>query len=141
MRGLGRGGLGLRRSTGPPVSDRSQWGGNGPSLTELPSGSMQVRGGFDCSGLTKAAYAAAGITLPRVAQDQYDAGPRVPAGAPLLPGDLVFYGMSSNVHHVGLYIGGGYMIDAPRPGEVVRVEPYRFSNDQYLGATRPSAGR
>ncbi|MEV0220299.1 bifunctional lytic transglycosylase/C40 family peptidase [Streptomyces sp. NPDC050704] len=86
------------------------WGGDGPSLTELPSEATQVRGGFDCSGLTKAAYAAAGITLPRVAQDQYDAGPRVPAGEPLLPGDLVFYGSPSNVHHVGLYVGNGYMI-------------------------------
>ncbi|MEV0220677.1 bifunctional lytic transglycosylase/C40 family peptidase [Streptomyces sp. NPDC050704] len=114
-----------------------QWGGNGPSLTELPSGATQVRGGFDCSGLTKAAYAAAGITLPRVAQDQYDAGPRVPAGEPLLPGDLVFYGSPSNVHHVGLYVGNGYMIDAPRPGEVVRLEPYRHRGDDYLAASRP----
>ncbi|WP_367666988.1 C40 family peptidase [Streptomyces sp. DG2A-72] len=84
-------------------------------MTELPSGEPLVSGGFDCSRLTKAAYAAAGITLPRVAQDQYNAGPRVPADAPLLPGDLVFYGTPSNVHHVGLYIGSGHMINAPRP--------------------------
>jgi cell wall-associated NlpC family hydrolase len=57
------------------------WGGNGAQ-----------DGGFDCSGLSKAAYAAAGISLPRTAQTQYDAGPPVPAGQPLLPGDLVFFG-------------------------------------------------
>ncbi|MGH3779632.1 MAG: NlpC/P60 family protein, partial [Pseudonocardiaceae bacterium] len=57
------------------------WGGNGPQ-----------NGGFDCSGLTTAAYAAAGVTLPRTAEAQFRAGPRVPDGQPLLPGDLVFYG-------------------------------------------------
>ena len=55
------------------------WGGDGIH-----------EGGFDCSGLTKAAYAEAGITLPRTAQTQYDAGPLVSLGVPLLPGGLVF---------------------------------------------------
>ncbi|MGH3826313.1 MAG: C40 family peptidase, partial [Pseudonocardiaceae bacterium] len=72
------------------------WGGNGP-----PGGDA----GFDCSGLTKAAYAAAGITLPRVAQDQYNAGPLLPAGQPLQPGDLIFFGASTTtVTHVGIAI-------------------------------------
>lgn len=102
------------------------WGGNGPQ-----------DGGFDCSGLTKAAYAAAGITLPRTADAQYHAGPLVPAGQLLLPGDLVFYGTSTNIHHVGLYIGGGLIVDAPDFGQVVKTEPYRFSGDDYFGATRP----
>ncbi|MFC0432246.1 C40 family peptidase [Kutzneria buriramensis] len=101
------------------------WGGNGAQ-----------DGGFDCSGLTKAAYAAAGISLPRTAQTQYDAGPRVPAGQPLLPGDLVFFGTPSNVHHVGLYIGGGLMIDAPDFGQHVKSEPYTETG--FLGATRPA---
>ncbi|MBE1468214.1 cell wall-associated NlpC family hydrolase [Kibdelosporangium phytohabitans] len=83
------------------------WGGDGPQ-----------EGGFDCSGLTKAAYSAAGITLPRTAHTQFHAGPRVPAGQPLLPGDLVFYGNpATKIHHVGLYIGGGLMIDAPDRGQ------------------------
>ncbi|WP_436778221.1 NlpC/P60 family protein [Yinghuangia sp. YIM S09857] len=103
------------------------WGGDGP-----------VEGGFDCSGLTKAAYAAAGVTLPRVAQDQYAAGPQVPYGAPLLPGDLVFYGTANNIHHVGLYIGDGTMIDAPFTGALVRPEPFRWVGDDYYGATRPA---
>lgn len=102
------------------------WGGNG----------AQDGGGFDCSGLTKAAYAAAGISLPRTAQTQYDAGPRVPEGQPLLPGDLVFYGTTTNVHHVGLYLGGGLMIDAPDFGRRVKTEPY--TETDYLGATRPA---
>ena len=55
------------------------WGGTGA-------------GGFDCSGLVQAAYGRAGVTLPRVAQDQFDAGPAVPAGTAVEPGDLVFFG-------------------------------------------------
>lgn len=102
------------------------WGGDGPA-----------EGGFDCSGLTKAAYAAAGITIPRVAHDQYRAGPKVPYGAPLQPGDLVFYGTAADIHHVGLYIGDGLMIDAPRPGALVRQTRFRWVGDDYYGATRP----
>jgi cell wall-associated NlpC family hydrolase len=105
------------------------WGGDGPTGGDA---------GFDCSGLTRAAYAAANIPLPRVAQDQYDTSPHVPHHAPLLPGDLVFYGTPSHVHHVGIYIGGGHMIDAPHRNQVVREEPYRYNKDDYLGATRPS---
>ncbi|MCE7009920.1 bifunctional lytic transglycosylase/C40 family peptidase [Kibdelosporangium philippinense] len=103
------------------------WGGDGPS-----------EGGFDCSGLTKAAYSAAGINLPRTAHTQYHAGPRVPAGQPLLPGDLVFYGPPSKVRHVGLYIGAGKMIHAPTFGERVQIGSYRWNRDGYLGATRPA---
>jgi cell wall-associated NlpC family hydrolase len=47
-----------------------------------------------------AAYGAAGVTLPRTADAQFRAGPRVPGGQPLLPGDLVFYGTAAHVHHV-----------------------------------------
>ncbi|RSM37875.1 NlpC/P60 family protein [Amycolatopsis balhimycina DSM 5908] len=108
------------------------WGGNGPELGDA---------GFDCSGLTRAAYGAAGIPLPRTSREQYAAGPRVPAGAPLLPGDLVFYATAGRVHHVGLYVGGGNMIDAPDFGQAVRVEPYRHSGDGYIGSTRPVSPR
>ncbi|MFF1679465.1 NlpC/P60 family protein [Streptomyces sp. NPDC058256] len=106
-----------------------EWGGNGPSTGDE---------GFDCSGLTRASYAAAGIALPRTAQEQFDAGPRVPSSQPLKPGDLVFYGdPNGDIHHVGLFIGGGQMIDAPRPGKAIRIEPYRYRGDDYVGATRP----
>ncbi|MEU6355690.1 C40 family peptidase [Streptomyces sp. NPDC047072] len=107
-----------------------EWGGDGPGARDA---------GFDCSGLTKAAYAAAGVPLPRTAQEQFDAGPGVPSGQSLKPGDLVFYGTAVNgIHHVGLYIGAGRMIDAPRPGTSIRIERYRYQGDDYAGATRPA---
>jgi cell wall-associated NlpC family hydrolase len=103
------------------------WGGDGPA-----------EGGFDCSGLTKAAYATAGITIPRVAQAQFDRGPRLPRGADLLPGDLLFYGTDpEHITHVALYIGHGRAIDAPRPGTVVREGP-ATTGPTFQGATRPA---
>lgn len=103
------------------------WGATGPTS-------------YDCSGLTQSAYAAAGIPLPRTAQEQYHRGPHLPAAAPLLPGDLVFYGTPTHIHHVGLYIGAGQMIDAPHTGTTIRIEPYRYRGDDYAGATRPERG-
>ncbi|MBV9141429.1 MAG: bifunctional lytic transglycosylase/C40 family peptidase [Pseudonocardiales bacterium] len=103
------------------------WGGNG------------VRdGGFDCSGLTYAAYHTAGIELPRTAQTQYNTGPLLPTSAPLQPGDLLFYGTPAHIHHVGLYLGTGLMIDAPDTGQTVKIGPYRHPKDDYAGATRPA---
>jgi cell wall-associated NlpC family hydrolase len=104
--------------------------------------------GFDCSGLVQAAYQAAGIRLPRVAQDQFDAGPQLPPGTVLEPGDLVFFGVSGHeVEHVGLDVGTengqAVMVDAPHAGADVRVEPFpsvpgsAFGSAAYLGATRP----
>ena len=85
-------------------------------------------GGFDCSGLTQAAYRRAGIDLPRVAQNQFDAGPPVTGGASVAPGDLIFFGTgSTGVDHVGLYVGAGEMIEAPRPKGDRRLElPFSF---------------
>ncbi len=107
------------------------WGGDGPGAGEA---------GFDCSGLTTAAYAAAGIALPRTAHTQFYAGPHVPDGAVLDPGDLVFYGIPARVHHVGLYLGNGLMVNAPTFGEPVQIAYVRYAGDDYLGATRPAAG-
>lgn len=106
------------------------WGGDGPAAGEA---------GFDCSGLTKAAYGAAGVALPRTAQTQYDAGPHVVDATTPAPGDLVFYGTPTAVHHVALFLGRGLMVQAPYPGTVVQVSPYRWAGDDYLGATRPAA--
>ncbi|MFI2203592.1 NlpC/P60 family protein [Streptomyces sp. NPDC020192] len=104
------------------------WGGEGTA---------EQGGRFDCSGLTQAAYASVGITLPRVANDQYNAGPH-PSRDQLLPGDLVFFSTdlsdSRAIHHVGIYVGGGYMIDAPRTGAVIRFDP--IDSPDYFGATR-----
>ncbi|MFF4962247.1 NlpC/P60 family protein [Streptomyces sp. NPDC001222] len=104
------------------------WGGNG---------TPDQGGRFDCSGLTKAAYETVGVTLPRVANDQYNAGPH-PKRNELLPGDLVFFSddltNSRAIRHVGIYVGGGYMIDAPRTGAVIRFDP--IDTPDYFGATR-----
>jgi cell wall-associated NlpC family hydrolase len=50
----------------------------------------------------------------------------------------VFYGTPAYIHHVGLYLGAGLMIDAPDFGQVVKIEPYRHPGDDYAGATRPA---
>ncbi|HEU0130819.1 MAG TPA: C40 family peptidase [Mycobacteriales bacterium] len=92
--------------------------------------------GFDCSGLTWAAYAEAGIALPRTAQTQYDAGPLLPPGTKPQPGDLVFFGTPTRVHHVGLVIDTTQMIAAPHTGAVVRIQP--FAAGDLLGFSRPS---
>lgn len=110
-----------------------RWGGETPGA------------GFDCSGLVQAAWAAAGVDLPRVAQDQFGVGPRVPADQPLQPGDLVFFGSGpGDVTHVGLVVDpSGVMVDAPHTGASVRVEPFpvvvgaEWGSDVYLGATSP----
>jgi cell wall-associated NlpC family hydrolase len=94
--------------------------------------------GFDCSGLVQAAYAAAGIQLPRVAQAQYQATAQntIPLGK-VRPGDLVFFGASpSAITHVGIVLGHGEMVDAPHPGALVRIESYDWPD--LLAATRPS---
>ncbi|MFI6778201.1 NlpC/P60 family protein [Nocardia sp. NPDC050412] len=105
------------------------WGGNGP----------EVNGGWDCSGLTQAAYRAAAVTLPRTTDDQVHTGPRIPENQ-LAPGDLVFYGTTdNNVHHVGLFLGAGRMVHAPDVGAPVQVSDYRWPGDDFYGATRPSA--
>jgi cell wall-associated NlpC family hydrolase len=93
---------------------------------------------FDCSGLTQAAYASVGIKLPRVAADQWYAGPH-PSRDQLQPGDLVFFSHDphdpSQIHHVGIYVGGGYMINAPHTGAVIRYDSIDSEGD-YFGATR-----
>lgn len=106
------------------------WGGNGPENGHR---------GFDCSGLTTFAYGKAGVELPRTAHTQFRQGPRVPDGTPLQPGDLVFYGTYKKVHHVGMYIGSGRMVNAPTFGRPVQTAWYRYPGDDYLGATRPAA--
>ncbi|KOY57971.1 C40 family peptidase [Streptomyces sp. XY332] len=96
------------------------WGATGP-------------GSFDCSGLTQAAWRSAGVSLPRTTYTQINAGQRVSRDQ-LAPGDLVFF--YSGVTHVGLYIGNGQMIHAPRPGSTVRVAP--VDSMPWAGASRPA---
>ena len=88
------------------------WGGDGPTAGE---------GGFDCSGLTTAAWGAAGVTLPRTAHTQYRALTPVPL-AQVRAGDLFFFGTPDRVHHVGIATGQGTaMVHAPRRRSTVRI--------------------
>ncbi|MFE4778040.1 NlpC/P60 family protein [Streptomyces sp. NPDC056713] len=120
------------------------WGGgaaSGPSTGTCcsPRGrSGKSTVGFDCSGLTLYAYAKAGISLPRTAAQQYAATEPVKPGD-VRPGDLIFYGSShSAIHHVGIYVGNGWMIDAPRPGSNVRYDPMDTMPD-LIAVARPVA--
>lgn len=78
---------------------------------------------YDCSGLTMAAWGAAGVSLPHFSGAQYRMLPHVPLSA-IQPGDLVFYGPNGS-NHVSLYIGGGMVITAPQTGDVVKISPLR----------------
>jgi len=96
-----------------------QWGGAGPD-------------NFDCSGLTMYAWRAGGVGLPHSAEMQYNAIAHISVSQ-LQPGDLVFF--YTPIEHVGIYVGGGQMIDAPYTGAVVRYDS--IYNPNLVGAGRP----
>src|SRR5437868_6931469 len=103
-------------------ADPYVWGGTGDS-------------GYDCSGLTLRAYEKAGIDLPRVTYDQYDAFDEKIAWKDLKPGDLVFF---SNLGHMGMISKPGYMVHAPRSGDVVKEEKLSaWRRQAFDGAVRP----
>ncbi len=101
------------------------WGAAGPAS-------------FDCSGLVQWAFAQAGVSMPRVAADQARTGPAVPVSQ-LAPGDLLFYHTDPTdpgyISHVAIYLGNGWMIQAPQPGMDVQVVPVSFGS-QFAGAIR-----
>ncbi|GAC1591268.1 MAG: hypothetical protein NVS3B21_09610 [Acidimicrobiales bacterium] len=120
----------------PPLSERAsiaisyaraqlgkpyEWAGAGPNS-------------FDCSGLTMRAWGAAGVTMPHNAAAQAAAFPQVPL-SDLAPGDLIFYG-APDIYHVGLYIGGGQMIEAAHSGTPVRIAD--IHRPELLSAARPA---
>lgn len=87
---------------------------------------------YDCSGLTSQAWAAAGREIPRTSQEQWEQLPKVPLRS-LRPGDLVVYFPEAT--HVAIYLGGGMVVHAPRPGASVKVSP--LAANPLLGAVRP----
>ncbi|MFE9439709.1 NlpC/P60 family protein [Streptomyces sp. NPDC006602] len=99
------------------------WGATGPES-------------YDCSGLTQAAWKAAGVDIPRVTYDQVNAGTTVSLSA-AQPGDLVFF--YDDISHVGLYIGNGMMIHAPKPGAYVREESIYYDGESSIySVVRPA---
>jgi cell wall-associated NlpC family hydrolase len=101
-----------------------RWGAEGPRA-------------FDCSGLTWAAWRAAGIAIPRTAAGQLAGLPRV--RSQLRPGDLLIYRSTGPTHrHVAMVVGRGRMVEAPGRGIPVRSASLRPG---YLGAVRPGGGR
>ncbi|MFF5494896.1 NlpC/P60 family protein [Streptomyces aquilus] len=99
------------------------WGATGPDS-------------YDCSGLTQAAWNAAGISLPRTTYDQVNFGTTVSL-ANAQPGDLVFF--YDDISHVGLYIGNGMMIHAPKPGAYVREESIYYDGESAIhSVVRPA---
>jgi gamma-D-glutamyl-L-lysine dipeptidyl-peptidase len=103
-----------------------QWGGN------------TVVDGLDCSGFTKAVYNLCGINIPRTSREQYKAGNPINK-AELRDGDLVFFGASeSSISHVGIYVGNGKFVHAPKRGEDIKtasVEESYFER-RFVGARR-----
>lgn len=92
------------------VGDPYVWGATGPNS-------------FDCSGLTQYAYKAAGISLTHFTGAQWNEGRKISASE-ARPGDLVFF--FSDLHHVGLYLGNGLMVHAPRTGKPVQVAKVQY---------------
>lgn len=104
------------------------WGGTGPNA-------------FDCSGLMLRAYQAGGITLDRVAADQYRDGAMLPVRT-AQPGDLLFWGYDPSnpitIHHVAMYLGNGKMVEAQQDGVPVHVRPVSFDEAELVPqAVRP----
>jgi cell wall-associated NlpC family hydrolase len=98
-----------------------QWGATGP-------------GSYDCSGLAQAAWAAAGVSIPRTTYDQWAALPHVATSA-IQPGDLLYF---DGIGHVAIYVGNGYIIDAPQTGlDVEKVPLSGWYASTLVGAARP----
>ena len=137
--GAGMAGAGPVSATGVPVA----------ALDTMLRAAMSRRGmpyiwgaagprAFDCSGLVQWSFAQAGIVMPRVAADQALSGPAVPVSQ-LQPGDLLFYHTDPTaptyISHVAIYLGNGWMLQAPEPGEYVEVVPADFGSE-FAGAIR-----
>ena len=107
-----------------------RWGGTSPER------------GFDCSGLVGYVFRTIGINLPRVSRAMANEGTAVADRTALAEGDLVFFGKRGHVDHVGIYIGGGKFLHAPRTGRDVTVSSLDsgYWSQKYMEARRVAAG-
>ncbi len=117
-----------RRSRRQPMPPSPRRGANSASPTSRGGAGP---GSFDCSGLTSWAWRAGGEQLSHSSRAQWSETSRVAMSA-IQPGDLLFYG--SPIHHVGLYVGNGQMIEAPETGKNVRTASIYRSD--FVGAGR-----
>jgi cell wall-associated NlpC family hydrolase len=88
---------------------------------------------FDCSGLVQWSYGQAGVSTAHYTGTFWNSYRHV-STTELQPGDLVFF--YADKHHVGIYIGGGMMVNAPHTGDVVRIAPVFGGGRDYVGAVR-----
>ncbi|GAA3122455.1 hypothetical protein GCM10010466_11740 [Planomonospora alba] len=135
--GRGSGGSGWPTGSSARGDVAADW-----ALTQLGKPYVWAADGpdsYDCSGLTMRAWERVGVRLDHWTGTQWTSGPHVPLNA-LRRGDLVFFGRITrnpgDIHHVGIYIGDGMMVHAPRTGDVVRIAP--IWRRDLVGATRPT---
>lgn len=115
--------LGLTSFTNSKVGGNYVWGGTG-------------NGGYDCSGLTYKAYESQGVSIPRVAQDQYNAATKIDVNQ-LQAGDLVFFsdtGSRNNVTHVGMYNGDGTYTHAANSSRGIVTDKLNTNGSYFVGA-------
>lgn len=114
---------GLTSFANSKVGGNYVWGGTG-------------NGGYDCSGLTYKAYESQGVSIPRVAQDQYNASTKISTNQ-LQAGDLVFFsdtGSKNNVTHVGMYIGNGMYTHAANSSRGIVTDKLNTNGSYFVGA-------
>lgn len=138
--GLARGGASVSRSGARPALKSVSTASRAVAYAHDALGKPYVYGAtgpgsYDCSGLTMAAWKAAGVSIPRTSGAQWARLRNVPASQ-VQPGDIVVY---AGAGHVALYIGGGRIIEAPRPGKSVQTAPWRsgWYATHFVGVVRP----
>jgi cell wall-associated NlpC family hydrolase len=138
---------------GPLQSARNAFGGKASELVmqamgllgvPYRSGGTSEEKGFDCSGFVRYMYEkSVGLVLPRRAEEQAKVTEEI-SRSELNPGDLVFFNtLKRTFSHVGIYVGDGKFIHAPRPGKAVRVDDMReaYWQQRFNGARRVQAGK
>ena len=134
----------LKNSTTPKRSSTGDMGSIAARTAErfvgIPYrwGGDNVVDGMDCSGFVRAVYNLCGINIPRTSGEQFRVGEKVDKSV-LTDGDLVFFGSSADkINHVGIYVGGGRFVHAPRRGDEIKISTIdeKYFADRFIGAKR-----